>query len=79
MCSIAQKLAGASLLVFANKQDLAGAMSTREIAEVLDLKSQQFASRHWNIVGCSAVTGEGLAEGVDWIVGDIGARIFMMT
>jgi hypothetical protein len=29
-----QKLAGASLLVFANKQDLPGALSAEEIAEV---------------------------------------------
>ena len=32
-CSALQKLAGASLLVFANKQDLPGALSAEEIAE----------------------------------------------
>ena len=74
-----QKLAGASLLVFANKQDLAGALGAVEIAEVLGLGSEQFKNRHWSIVACSAVTGEGLAEGIDWTVGDIGARIFMMA
>lgn len=74
-----QKLAGASLLVFANKQDLAGALGAAEIAEVLGLGSEQFENRHWSIVACSAVTGEGLAQGVDWTVGDIGARIFMMA
>ncbi|CAM9477724.1 unnamed protein product, partial [Laminaria digitata] len=74
-----EKLAGASLLVFANKQDLAGALGAAEIAEVLGLGSEQFENRHWSIVACSAVTGEGLAQGVDWTVGDIGARIFMMA
>lgn len=74
-----QKLAGASLLVFANKQDLAGALEVKEIADVLGLESKQFANRHWSIVGCSAVTGEGLAKGVDWMVSDIGSRIFMMS
>lgn len=74
-----QKLAGASLLVFANKQDLAGALEAKEIAEVLGLESKQFANRHWSIVGCSAVTGQGLAQGVDWMVSDIGSRIFMMS
>ena len=35
-----EKLAGASLLIFANKQDLGGALSFQEIAEALDLNSQ---------------------------------------
>lgn len=77
--SISQKLAGASLLVFANKQDLPGALGASEIAEVLGLGSKQFANRHWSIIDCSAVTGEGLVDGVDWTVNDIGARIFMMS
>lgn len=52
-----EKLAGASLLIFANKQDLQGALSSAEIAEVLDLTAM--GSRHWEIRGCSAVTGDG--------------------
>ena len=27
---------------------------------------------------CSAVTGAGLAEGVDWLVADIAARIYLL-
>lgn len=65
--------------MFANKQDLAGALPADEIAEILELKSRQFEQRHWSIVACSAVTGEGLRQGVDWTVSDIGARIFMMA
>jgi ADP-ribosylation factor-like protein 2 len=30
-------------------------------------------------VACSAVTGEGLVDGIDWVVQDIASRIFMMT
>ena len=33
--------------------------------------------RHWRIVACSAFTGAGLVEGVDWVVQDIASRIFM--
>ena len=33
--------------------------------------------RHWHIEGCSAVTGEGLLQGFDWCVKDIGNRIYM--
>lgn len=72
-----EKLAGASLLIFANKQDLPGALSKDEIAEVLDLKGIG-ENRHWKIVSCSAVSGEGLLEGIDFIVDDIASRIFMM-
>ncbi len=73
-----QKLAGASLLIFANKQDLPGALSQEAIASVLDLATLGDTGRHWRIVGCSAVTGDGLIEGVDWIVMDIAGRIYMM-
>jgi ADP-ribosylation factor-like protein 2 len=72
-----EKLAGASLLILANKQDLDGALSVEEMAEALDLKDPVFAKRHWEIHPCSAVTGEGLVEGMDWMVRDIASRIFM--
>lgn len=73
-----QKLAGATLLIFANKQDLPGAVPAAEIADILELRSEQFANRHWNIVSCSAFTGDGLVAGVDWLVRDIASRIFLM-
>jgi ADP-ribosylation factor-like protein 2 len=74
-----EKLAGASLLIFANKQDLGGAMSFDDICEFLDLKNSDIGGRHWNIIGCSAMTGNGLVDGFDWIVNDIASRIFVMA
>ncbi|GAQ78921.1 ADP-ribosylation factor [Klebsormidium nitens] len=71
-----EKLAGASLLIFANKQDITGALRPEQIAKVLQLDLMD-GSRHWKIVGCSAVGGDGLLTGFDWIVSDIGTRIFM--
>ncbi|KAF7354857.1 GTP-binding protein [Mycena sanguinolenta] len=56
-----QRLAGASLLVFANKQDLQGSMTDVEIRDALDLRS--IKSHHWKIWSCSAVTGENLVTG----------------
>ena len=61
----------------ANKQDLAGALSEKEIGEVLELEKIS-ASRHWRIQPCSAVTGSGLVDGIDWINRDVGSRIFML-
>lgn len=72
-----QQLGGASLLIFANKQDLNGALTSDEIAAALDLGSEQFKNRHCRIFGCSAQTGDGLLAGIDWIVGDISSRIML--
>ena len=75
-----EKLAGASLLIFANKQDIVGALSSEEIAQVLELETDPiYQNRHWSIQSCSAVTGDGLAGGVEWIMSDISNRIFMMN
>ncbi|XP_066926881.1 ADP-ribosylation factor-like protein 2 [Clytia hemisphaerica] len=71
-----ERLAGATLLVFANKQDLPGALKADEIAKVLELN--EIKTHHWQILGCSAVTGEKLLDGVDWLIGDIASRIFTM-
>jgi len=71
-----EKLAGATLLVFCNKQDIEGSLTMAEIREILDLDG--IKTRHWGSIGCSAVTGEGLLEGIDWIVTDIASRIFML-
>ncbi|CAK9822337.1 ADP-ribosylation factor-like protein 2 [Anthophora retusa] len=69
-----ERLEGASLLILANKQDLPGALSASDIAEILELPS--IKTHHWKIYKCSAVTGENLLEGINWIVDDISARIF---
>ena len=66
---VQEKLAGATLMVFCNKQDVAGALTPAEIRDVLEL--ERIENRHWSIVPCSAVTGSGLLEGIDFIVNDI--------
>ncbi|KAJ7727888.1 GTP-binding protein [Mycena metata] len=71
------RLAGASLLVFANKQDLQGSMTDIEIREALDLRS--IRSHHWKIWSCSAVTGENLVTGLDWVVADVAGRLYYST
>ncbi|XP_064602034.1 ADP-ribosylation factor-like protein 2 [Liolophura sinensis] len=71
-----ERLSGATLLVFANKQDLPGALPAEEIKNNLELDS--IKTHHWLMQGCSAVTGENLLRGIDWIVDDIASRIFTM-
>ena len=60
-----EELKEAVLLVFANKQDLQGAMTPAEIVEKLGLPSLR--GRQWHIQGCCATTGDGLHEGLDWL------------
>lgn len=71
-----ERLAGATLLVFANKQDLPGALPMEEIRDMLELVNIQ--THHWQIIWCSAMTGENLLKGIDWVLDDIAARIFTM-
>jgi ADP-ribosylation factor-like protein 2 len=63
----------------ANKQDLPGALSLPEISEALQLSDESISGRHWTVMACSAVTGDGLVEGVEWLVNDISSRIFVMS
>jgi ADP-ribosylation factor-like protein 2 len=67
------------LLIFANKQDLGGALSFEDISRVLDLSSVDIGGRHVQVVGCSGITGAGLQQGFDWIVDDISSRVFIMS
>ncbi|KAG2173820.1 hypothetical protein INT43_005240 [Umbelopsis isabellina] len=53
------------LLVFANKQDLPGAMSPAELTERLGLHKMR--DRAWYVHPSCATTGEGLFEGLNWL------------
>jgi len=53
------------LLVYANKNDLKGSMSSVEISEFLGLSDVK--NHPWHIQSCCALTGEGLLDGIEWI------------
>uniref|UniRef100_A0A0E0ASV2 ADP-ribosylation factor n=1 Tax=Oryza glumipatula TaxID=40148 RepID=A0A0E0ASV2_9ORYZ len=59
------ELRGAVVLVYANKQDLPGALDDAAITESLEL--HKIKSRQWAIFKTSAIKGEGLFEGLDWL------------
>lgn len=61
-----EALHDALLLVFANKQDLAGACNAAEISEEMQLYPP-YISKSCYIQSCCAVTGAGLHEGLDWL------------
>jgi len=60
-----EEFLGKPLLVFANKQDLPGALAPLDLADKFGLN--QFRSIEWHIQGCCAHTGDGLYEGLDWL------------
>ena len=66
-----ERLSQVPLLVMANKQDLLNALSPGEITTELGL--DQLRERTWQILPCSAKTGEGLQEGMEWIVEQVRA------
>jgi small GTP-binding protein len=57
------------LLVFANKQDIPGAMKPSEVSDKLELKS--IKGKSWLIQGTSATNGQGLKEGLDWLANEL--------
>jgi ADP-ribosylation factor-like protein 3 len=60
------RVARVPILIFANKQDLAGALSAAEIATELELYS--IKNRNWQIQDCSALKGTGLDLGMEWLM-----------
>ncbi len=65
-----EKLKNVPLLVFANKQDKEGAASATEITEKLRIREFceiEKNKREWHVQNCSAVSVNGLSEGLDWL------------
>jgi len=62
-----EELNGVPLLVFANKQDVDGAIPPETISDQLGLAGGE-KGREWSVRGSCAKTGEGLDAGLDWLV-----------
>ncbi|XP_004370145.2 LOW QUALITY PROTEIN: ADP-ribosylation factor-like protein 3 [Trichechus manatus latirostris] len=67
-----EKLSCVPVLVFANKQDLLTAAPASEIAEGLNLHT--IRDRVWQIQSCSALTGEGVQDGMNWVCKNVNAK-----
>jgi len=61
----ADELRNAVFLFLANKQDRSGALKISEIVDRLKLYNSK--TRQWFIQGTSALSGDGIYEGLDWL------------
>ncbi|ELK35054.1 ADP-ribosylation factor-like protein 5A [Myotis davidii] len=62
----------AGLLIFANKQDVKECMTVAEISQFLKLTS--IKDHQWHIQACCALTGEGLCQGLEWMMSRLKLR-----
>ncbi|XP_041010971.1 ADP-ribosylation factor 2-like isoform X2 [Juglans microcarpa x Juglans regia] len=67
------ELRNALLLVFANKQDLPNSLSVSEVADKLGLHSLH--QHRWYIQSTSAISGQGLYEGLEWLSNNISNKL----
>merc|ERR1712061_597645 len=63
-----EKLGAIPLIIFANKQDLLNATTPDQISETLKLGAVK--DRTWTIQACSATKGDGLQEGMEWLINE---------
>ncbi|CAI5442328.1 unnamed protein product [Caenorhabditis angaria] len=59
-----EKLKNVPVLILANKQDLATAAKASEIS--VRLKLTELRDRSWHVQACSALTNEGVSDGINW-------------
>ena len=62
------------ILIFANKQDKAGALGYSEVRNELALAGESENKRRVRIQESSGLTNKGLKEGFEWIVDNIKAH-----
>ncbi|KAF0724459.1 hypothetical protein LEN26_005561 [Aphanomyces euteiches] len=60
-----QELLDSPFLIFLNKQDVVNRMTADEMIDGLRLRS--VVSHVWHVQPCSAYSGDGLLEGLDWL------------
>ena len=60
------------ILIFANKSDIKGAISSSGIRDELNLDKIQ--NRPWRIFPSNALNGDGISEGIEWLIQELKIR-----
>ncbi|KAH3731692.1 ADP-ribosylation factor 1 [Pelomyxa schiedti] len=70
-----EDLRDALVLILANKQDLPGSVNKDELAVLLEM--HRLGNRKWFIQQTSAISGTGVAEGLDWVYSNLKRQVKM--
>ncbi|CAO3566541.1 unnamed protein product [Mortierella alpina] len=68
-----EELKDLPLLVYANKGDVQHALTVAEVRDLLQLKTAT-GERPWHIQGSCGTTGDGLGQGLDWLILNMAAK-----
>ena len=60
-----EELAGLPMLIFANKIDLGYQMDPNSIVDSVGV--DMFNGREYTVIPCSAINGDGVIDGMDWL------------
>lgn len=63
-----EHLKGVPLLVIANKQDLGTSVRIPDIKAVFNTSASRIGHRDCSIMAASALKGDGIDEGIEWLV-----------
>ena len=66
------ELSGLPFLAFCNKMDLAEALPPAELARALDIIN--LSDRAWHLQPSCALSGEGVQDGISWLVARVKGR-----
>lgn len=58
---------GIPVLMLANKQDVVGCLKLHEIKEIFNKIAVKLEARDSTVLAVSAITGDGIAEAIQWI------------
>ncbi|XP_045474650.1 ADP-ribosylation factor-related protein 1 [Harmonia axyridis] len=72
-----ENLKGVPLLVLANKQDIPECMGVREVKPIFNKNAQLIGKRDCMVMPISALTGDGVDEGIRWLVDCIKRNSFL--
>ena len=72
-----ESLDGVPLLLLANKQDLKDCMSVSDVKEQFKDQAHKIGHRNCHVMGVSALQGDGVDEGIEWVVQNVKRNNFL--
>lgn len=61
-------LVGVPILIMANKQDMRGALGPSDLEAIFAFRTLCSTRQPYHVAAVSAIKGDGIADGIDWMV-----------